>query len=88
MNNDVVRLFFRFGIKRSIRSSVFAPGKNRTIIFFLLESFASLKPAIKPCLHSSDNSGGSVSDGFDSDTLILLGVYILLYHYHFLSIGR
>ena len=77
MNNDVVGVFFRFGIKWNIRSSVFAPGKNRTFIFLLLDSFASLKPAIiespvikvVPFLHSSDCLGGS--DGFDRDAIFL-----------------
>ena len=66
MNNDVIGLFFRFWIKWNIRSSVFAPGKNRTFIFLLLDSFASLKPAtiespvinVVPFLHSSDCLGG------------------------------
>ena len=79
MDNDVVGVFFRFGIKWNIRSSVFAPGKNRTFIFLLLDSFASLKPAIiespvikvVPFLHSSDCLGGSISDGFDRDALFL-----------------
>ena len=79
MNNDVVGLFFRFGIKWNIRSSAFAPGKNRTFIFLLLESFASLKPAIiesrvtnvVPFLHSSGSLVGSISDGFDRDALFL-----------------
>ena len=79
MNNDVAGLFFRFGIKWNIRSSVFAPGKNGTFIFLLLESFASLKPAIMessvikvvPFLHSSGCLGGSISDGFDCDVLFL-----------------
>ena len=79
MDNDVVGVFFRFGIKWNIRSSVFAPGKNRTFIFLLLDTFASLKPAIiespvikvVPFLHSSDCLGGSISDGFDRDALFL-----------------
>ena len=77
MNNDVAGTFFRFGIKWNIRSSVFTPGKNRTFIFFLLESFASLKPPIidspiinvVPFLHFSDCLGGSIFDGFDRDAL-------------------
>ena len=79
MDNDVVGVFFRFGIKWNIRSSVFAPGKNRTFIFLLLDSFASLKPAIiefpvvkvVPFRHSSDCLGGSISDGFDRGELFL-----------------
>ena len=73
--NDVVELFFRFGIKRN----VFAKGKNRTFIFLLLQSFVSLKPAITESpvinvvhlLHSSDCLCGSISDGFDHDALFL-----------------
>ena len=79
MNNNVAGLFFRFGIKWNIRSSVFAPGKTRTFIFLLLESFAFLKPAIiespvmnvVPFLHSSDCLGGSILDGFSRDALFL-----------------
>ena len=79
INNDIVEVSFRFGIKLKIRSSVFMPGKNRTFIFLLLDSFASLKPAIiespvikvVPFLHSSDCLGGSISDGFDRDALFL-----------------
>ena len=79
MNNDVVGHFFRFGIKWNIRSSAFAPGKNRTFIFLLLESFAFLKPAIiesrvtnvVPFLHSSGGLVSSISDGFDRDALFL-----------------
>ena len=75
INNDVVGLFFRFRIKWNIRSSVF----DRTCIFLLLESFASLKPAVMEdpvinvvlFLHSSDYLGGSISNGFDTDLLIL-----------------
>ena len=78
MNNGLVGVFFRFGIKWNIRSSVFAPGKNRTFIL-LLDTFAYLKPAIiespvikvVPFLHSSDCLGGSISDGFDRDALLL-----------------
>ena len=79
MNNDVVGLFVRFGIKWNIRSSVFARGKNGTFIFLLLKSFASLKPTIMkspvikmvPFLHSSGCVGGSILDGFDCDSLFL-----------------
>ena len=67
MNNDVAG------------SSAFAPGKNRTFIFLLLDSFASLKPAIiespvikvVPLLHYSDCLGDSISDGFNRDALLL-----------------
>ena len=79
------RAFLRFGIKWNIRSPVFAPGKNRTFIFLLLENFASLRPAIieshvinvVPFLHSSDCSGGSISDEMDRDALFLASlVYV------------
>ena len=79
MNNDVVGLSFRFEIKWNIRSSVSALGKNRTFIFFLLEGFASLKPAIiespvinvVPFIYSSACLDGSILDGFDGDALFL-----------------
>ena len=53
--------------------------KNRTFIFLLLDSFASLKPGIiespviivVPFRHSSDCLGGSILDGFDRDALFL-----------------
>ena len=58
MNNDAVWIFLDLGLGEILD---FAPGKNRTFIFLLLLSFASLKPAIieslainvVPFLHSS-----------------------------------
>ena len=52
---------------------------DRTFIFLLLDSFASLKPAViesplikvVPFLHSSDCLGDSISDGFNRDVLFL-----------------
>ena len=79
MNIDIVGLFFRFWVKWNIRSSGFAPGKSRTFIFLLPESFASFKPAIAespvinmvPFLHFSDCLGGSILDRLDRDMLVL-----------------
>ena len=79
MNNDIVGLLFRFGIKWSINSFVFASGKNSIYIFLLLESFAYLKRAIieslvinvVPYLHSPDYLSCSISDGFDNNVLFL-----------------
>ena len=86
MNNDVARFFFRFEIKWNIRYSVFVPGKNWTFIFLLLESFTSVTPAITESsvinviafLQSSDCLAGSISDGFDRDTLFLASSVFVL----------
>ena len=77
MNNDVVGIFLNLGLSET--DLLFLRQEKNCTFVFLLESFAFLKPAIiespvinaVPFLHSSDCLGGSNSDGFDSDALIL-----------------